>query len=156
MTAKQVLIVDDDDDIRETLGLALLYDGYTVKQAINGRDALNQLHSGSTSPAVVVLDMRMPILDGRGFMAELRKVPAFAAIQVILCSANPNLADLAAELGVAAYLAKPAEYLALAALIARLDARAGTAEVSPSVPKEMGRSAMCHTCTGHLQQAERH
>ena len=140
MTPKQILIVEDNADIRETLGMALLSFGYSVRQAVNGRDAVDQLQSGACSPTVILLDMMMPIMDGREFMAALRKLPAFDATSVILCSANRDLSDLAAELGVSGYLTKPVDYRELTQMIARLDLHALTASVPLGVSAESRQS----------------
>lgn len=149
MTPKQVLIVEDNADLRDTLGMMLENTGYSVRLATDGRDAIDQLLSGSCSPTVILLDMMMPVMDGRGFMAALRKQPALGFITVILCSANRNLGDLAAELGVDGYLTKPADYQELIRMIARLNLLALTADALPQIPRISGAGPSLSSTMGH-------
>jgi CheY-like chemotaxis protein len=104
---RQVLLVDDDADIREVTSMALIDAGYAVVEASGGREALARLATGSCRPVTILLDMSMPGMDGPEFLAELRKLPAFAAVAVILTSAQEDLREAAAVLGVAGYLRKP-------------------------------------------------
>lgn len=142
MTPEQVLVVEDNADIRETMDLLLQDAGYSVRQAINGRDAVDQLLRGSCSPTVILLDMQMPIMNGRQFMVELRKWPAFDSISVILCSANLDINALAAELGVSGYLTKPVDYHELIQMIGELNSRALAASLLSSGPQESAQSVL--------------
>ena len=63
-----ILLVDDDPDVRESLSLALEMHGYLIVHAENGQEALDKLKHTERLPLVVVLDLAMPILDGRGFL----------------------------------------------------------------------------------------
>jgi two-component system, chemotaxis family, chemotaxis protein CheY len=65
-----VLVVDDDPKIRELVSDLLSMEGYTVYTATNGADGLRLLER--TTPRLVVLDIRMPVLDGWGFARALR------------------------------------------------------------------------------------
>lgn len=67
-----VLVVDDDDDIREVLRALLEDEGYEVEEARHGEEALRILRS-SRRPYVALLDLRMPILDGAGVIATIAK-----------------------------------------------------------------------------------
>ena len=66
-----VLVVDDEADIRATVSAMLEIEGYEVAEASNGADALVMLEK--RRPDLILLDMRMPVLDGWGFAAELRR-----------------------------------------------------------------------------------
>jgi len=66
----KVLVVDDDDGIRETVRLALEDAGYSVEEARDGLAALRALHA-STEPLVVLLDLMMPTLDGAGVLGSV-------------------------------------------------------------------------------------
>lgn len=68
-----VLIVDDDDAIRKMLVEVLSLEGYPTETAVHGRDALDKLPRGG--PRVVLLDLWMPVLDGRGFVEQLSAQP---------------------------------------------------------------------------------
>ena len=101
-----ILVVDDDRGIRETLGDVLVDEGYTVGFARNGAEALEFLRTEGL-PSLILLDVSMPVLDGPGFRAQQLKDAALAAIPVILLTAaGPH--DEANEVpGVAAFLRKP-------------------------------------------------
>ena len=74
MTPASVLVVDDDDDIREVLELALVEQGYVVSQASNGRAALEVV--SHEMPSLILLDMKMPVMSGWEFAAELGRIRA--------------------------------------------------------------------------------
>lgn len=89
MAKKPVLIVDDEEGIREMLKTAFgLYD-YPVQLASNGREALEVLE-GKTRPGMIVLDYMMPVMDGRKFAEELVRHGDWAKIPVILITAFPH------------------------------------------------------------------
>ena len=87
----RVLIVDDDRDIRETLGELLVDEGFAVEAAWNGETALARLEAGFR-PDVIVLDLMMPGMDGLAFRAAQRSHNALAAIPVIGLTAFPTSA----------------------------------------------------------------
>ena len=85
-----VLIVDDDPAIRKMLVEVLQLEGYPTETASNGREAMDML--AKSGPRVVLLDLLMPVLDGRGVVYELNAVPEERAKhKVILISAWANL-----------------------------------------------------------------
>jgi CheY-like chemotaxis protein len=84
-----VLIVDDDRDIRETLGELLADEGFQVEASWNGQTALARLEEGFR-PDVIVLDLMMPAMDGLTFRAQQRKNPALAHIPVVGLTAFPS------------------------------------------------------------------
>jgi CheY-like chemotaxis protein len=98
-----VLVVDDDPSIRETLALAMEIKGCRVATARNGVEALQAVDR--EQPAIVLLDMQMPVLDGPGFMAEL--VRRGMRLPVVLMSSDPFGEQHAREFGAVAYLSKP-------------------------------------------------
>lgn len=105
--AMSVLVVDDDDDIRELLSLTLRLEGYQVETAVDGVDALQKL--SSSHPSVILLDMMMPRLDGEGFIKAMRNTPQIADIPVVIISGHQAARQKAVELGVADCLVKPIE-----------------------------------------------
>jgi CheY-like chemotaxis protein len=118
-TAGYVLVVDDEPDVRDTLALVLDLSGIPAATAANGREALALLRS-NPRPGAILLDLRMPVLDGEGFLAERAADPGLAAVPVVVCSATAD-ADLRARLpGVAAYLHKPALPADLVATVRRV------------------------------------
>src|SRR5215468_444973 len=88
--APTVLIVDDDPAIRKMLVEVLQLEGYPTETASNGREAMDVLARGA--PRVILLDLLMPVLDGRGVLQELSQDPdERAKHRVILVSAWSNL-----------------------------------------------------------------
>jgi len=82
----RLLLVEDDEDIRESLTAALEERGYPVEVAENGLEALDKLRSGCR-PAVILLDLMLPVMDGWAFRSELLQDPELAGIPVIVLSA---------------------------------------------------------------------
>jgi CheY-like chemotaxis protein len=101
-----VLVIDDDAEIRAMLTRAIALEGYAVATAANGSEALALLQRG-LRPAVIFLDLTMPVMDGWQFMAARTLEPTAAGIPILLISGDENLADKAARAGVAGYLSKP-------------------------------------------------
>jgi CheY-like chemotaxis protein len=100
-----ILIVDDDPAIRKMLAEVLTLDGYPYETATNGQEALEAL--GKSGPRVILLDLLMPVLDGRGVMSELRASPEVRARhRVVLVSAIDRL-EAARDLEPDSMLAKP-------------------------------------------------
>jgi CheY-like chemotaxis protein len=108
-----VLIVDDDRDIRDSLVEMLEDHGYHALGAANGREALDVLRTRGDTPCVILLDLMMPVMDGREFREEQLKNPAWIGIPVIVISAYGDVADQARALAVD-HLRKP---LAMRSLI---------------------------------------
>jgi CheY-like chemotaxis protein len=81
-----VMVVDDDDDIRETLAGLLEDEGYQVAAFPTGQDALDAL-KGGMEPRVILLDLMMPVMDGAEFRREQVADPTLASIPVILITA---------------------------------------------------------------------
>lgn len=71
---KSILIVEDNTDQRELLSELLALNGYWVSSADNGKEALEQLDETLIPPALILLDLSMPIVDGRAFLQRLRSV----------------------------------------------------------------------------------
>jgi CheY-like chemotaxis protein len=101
--ATDVLVVEDDDDLRSVLAECLRFEGYTVTEAVDGVDALARLKAGAT-PAVIILDLVMPRMDGRQFLGAIDEDVVLAAIPVVLVTGTPPR-DLNAK--VTAILKKP-------------------------------------------------
>jgi CheY-like chemotaxis protein len=102
----RVLIVDDEADIRATVSAMLEIEGYAVAEAANGADALVAVESDP--PDLILLDMRMPVLDGWGFAAELRR--RRHGIPIVVMTAARDAARWAGEIQAAAFVAKPFGY----------------------------------------------
>ena len=107
-SSRLVLVVEDDADFREALVSALEHAGYEVIAAVNGAAAL-QLLQWRIVPSVVLLDLMMPVMDGRTFREHQLADPALASIPVIVLSADAQAEDLATSPGVHAVLKKPVD-----------------------------------------------
>ncbi len=82
-----ILIVDDDDDIRQTLRDVLEDEGYAVVEAKNGQEALDQLRQAQ-KVCVVLLDLMMPVMDGWEFRQEQLSDPAISNVPVVVITAS--------------------------------------------------------------------
>jgi CheY-like chemotaxis protein len=83
-----LLLVDDDRELRETLMEFLALQGFMVRGASNGSEALQFCRGWNTLPELILLDLVMPVLDGWGFLSERRKDPRLAAIPVVVISGS--------------------------------------------------------------------
>ena len=115
---KRVLLVEDDRDVREALMQVLEFEGYEVASAENGLEAMERLRQHAL-PSVILLDLMMPVMDGRQFRVAQLQDPAVAGIPVIVISADGQVEQKIAGLGIAAYLRKPIEVEDLLELIGR-------------------------------------
>lgn len=121
----RILLVEDDAAIREALDEVLADLGYEVVSATDGRGGL-QLAAEQAEPCPILLDWRMPVLDGPEFLARLRELPRGKEFPVILSTADRAATDLA--LGgnqVAAILSKPFDLDSLLAALRRASSPTG-------------------------------
>ncbi len=79
----KILVVEDDDDLREAVAASIAQFGVDVEQARDGLEGLERLAGGVSPPSAILLDMLMPRLDGAGFLAAMRAQPHLAHIPVI-------------------------------------------------------------------------
>lgn len=100
-----VLVVDDDADVRETLGEMLEYKGYEVVIAANGAEALDYLRRAAP-PSLILLDLAMPVMDGWAFLEQRNRDVALRAVPVLVISGERNAENKLVEAH-ADYLEKP-------------------------------------------------
>ena len=102
-----MLVVDDDEVIRQLIAVNLTLEGFDVHTAVDGRDCLEKV--ADIQPDVITLDVMMPRLDGWVTATQLRKNPETAQIKVVLITARAQEddRDRGREIGVDAYLTKP-------------------------------------------------
>jgi two-component system chemotaxis response regulator CheY len=113
----RVLIVEDDDGIRDMVDIVLSAAGYEVLTASDGADALEVIGGGP--PDLVLLDMRMPVMDGWEFARRYRAGPAPHAPIVVMTAAR-DAAQRAAEIDANGYLGKPFDMAELLRLVSQL------------------------------------
>jgi two-component system response regulator MprA len=118
---RRVLVVDDDPSIQGFLAEALADEGYGVRTAGNGREALSVLDEWL--PDLILLDLMMPEMDGWVFRAAQRSLPAVADVPVIVLSATRDLAAKTEGLDAAEVFAKPFDLDQLLGTIERITAR---------------------------------
>lgn len=107
-----VLVVDDDEDIRTVIELTLGLRGHDVRGAEDGLAALEQLHAGAR-PSVILLDLRMPRMNGIEFLHALRSDPALAPIPVVVLTGDSAAVPEAMAAGANGLLLKPIDNRAL-------------------------------------------
>ena len=114
-----VLLVDDDVAVRRTIARFLTFEGFAVVEANNGQEALTYLRTGAGA-SVIVLDLRMPVMDGWAFRREQRLDPTLEKIPVVVLSGAD--AERFPELGAAAAFEKPVRMAQVAGAVRRLSA----------------------------------
>lgn len=99
----EVLIVEDDSDIRDAVASLLERKGFRVRTAEHGAEALDQLEG--PPPDVILLDLRMPVMDGAELVRRLRA--RGCVVPVVVMSAHADLEQLTERLDVQAVVRKP-------------------------------------------------
>jgi len=101
-----VLLVDDQVEARDALAMLLKNEGFAVREASDGQEALDALYDGPR-PCLVVLDLMMPGMDGWEFRRRQLRSPLFARIPTVVLSGHHNLSAAATGLSAHEVLAKP-------------------------------------------------
>ena len=114
--APLVLVVDDDAEIRSVVSQVLQFEGYEVEQAADGAEAISIIQR--RRPRLVLLDMRMPVMNGWAFVHELR-VRGIEVPIVVMTAAN-DARKWAIEIHAQGYLAKPFDLTELLAAVSKL------------------------------------
>ena len=111
-----VMVVDDDADILKTLAAIFREEGFETLVAMNGVEALFLL-SQRPRPALIVLDLMMPEMDGIELAERLGSDKQLSTIPLLLFSANDHVAEHARTLGAVGHIAKPADLDKLLGLV---------------------------------------
>jgi CheY-like chemotaxis protein len=103
---KTIMLVEDDEDIRELVSFVLRKDGFLVYEAENGRDALELLGTMSSPPCLLLLDLMMPVMSGPELLRILDQRNQLASLPVVVLSAGgqPSHAPTAKK-----FIRKPAD-----------------------------------------------
>lgn len=136
MSGLPLLLIEDDQDIRESLAEFLEDHGYRVVAARDGRVALDHLLHEQERPCLIVLDLMMPVMDGQEFRAQQLRNPELAEIPVLLISAYRDVEERAFGLGRLPFLRKPFD---LMQLLEEVQARCRPSS-SASAPRSAGRA----------------
>jgi CheY-like chemotaxis protein len=116
---KTILVVDDDGDLRELLRLLLESAGYAVETARDGREALQRVTAHP--PAVVLLDMKMPVMNGWQFAEALRR-DFNHRVPIVVVTAAEDARKSAQEVDAEGFLGKPFDLDDVLAAVARYSA----------------------------------
>jgi CheY-like chemotaxis protein len=116
---RRVLIVEDDSDLRNTLADVLEDGDYQALRAENGAVALAELRNTKRHPCLILLDMMMPVMDGRAFRAAQQQDPSLRAIPVIVLSAHADASLEASQMAAQGFLRKPVDLGALMETVER-------------------------------------
>ena len=136
-----ILVVDDEEDIRELVEYNLVREGYSVECAASGEDALNMVRKHM--PDLIILDLMLPGIDGLTVSRELKKNPKTDAIPIVMLTAKGEETDIIVglELGADDYITKP---FSPKVLIARIKAVLRRKEVPSQESKPEGTEDMIH------------
>jgi CheY-like chemotaxis protein len=116
MSAERILIVDDDESIRQIVRLCLTDEGFEVREAANGQAALDAL--ADFTPHVILLDLRMPVMDGWEFSRRYANVPG-EHVPIVAFVAALNAEQECATLATASIVTKPFDLDDLLAAVRR-------------------------------------
>ena len=108
--------MEDDRDLREALSEILRDEGYDVAGAAHGREALELLRGDFHRPALILLDLTMPVMNGWQFRSQQRRDPALSGIPVVVLSAGDHLAEQMGSLEIQEYVRKPIDLVHLLAI----------------------------------------
>jgi DNA-binding response OmpR family regulator len=113
----RVLVVDDDASLRETVRDRLVYQGWDIHTACDGREALGLV--AQSIPDVVLLDIYMPRMDGLTTLECLRRDPTLSGLPIMMVTSSTSVSDItrAAACNIADYVTKP---FSVAELVSRV------------------------------------
>jgi CheY-like chemotaxis protein len=105
---KRILVVEDCFTARELMSLLLGEEGYMVSTAANGVEAIERLHM-SCRPDLILLDLRMPVMDGWTLQEELKRDPELSGIPIVVLSGVDEGGDQPSSPEAAPFLHKPVD-----------------------------------------------
>lgn len=119
MSERVVLVIEDDRDVCDAVRDSLEDAGYGVVVAGNGAAALELLCDLREPPGLILLDLMMPVMDGERFLEEVAKHPGWAAVPVVVLTADGQATTKATGLGAVCGLRKPVALEDLLAVVTR-------------------------------------
>jgi CheY-like chemotaxis protein len=121
----EILVVEDQDDIRDIVSELLIRHGFRTLSAANGKEALELLESTRPAPSVILLDLDMPIMTGEQLLLALDHKGLLRTIKVVICSATPQYIPAAALAKAHMRLDKPFTFQKLMKVISALSGHKG-------------------------------
>jgi CheY-like chemotaxis protein len=117
--SRVIMVVDDEDGNREILRIFLIWSGYIVIEASNGRDAVEI--ATTLCPDLILMDLAMPIMDGFNAVRLLREVPLTSDTPIVACTAHdtPTHRAQALSAGFDEFLTKPIDFIKLESTLDR-------------------------------------
>ena len=144
VSTRRLLVVEDDDSIRETVGEALSAEGFEVQTCADGASALNLITAETSDPVdLIVLDLMLPGLGGLDLCRELRRINNTTPILVISARDSETDRVLGLEVGADDYLVKPFGLRELVARCRALLRRSSQSETSPSQQHSFTHANLC-------------
>jgi CheY-like chemotaxis protein len=116
---RSILLVDDDQGIREALTDMLRDEGFSVQSAQNGKDAIEWLRHNTPVPRVILLDLMMPVMDGQEFLHVRQSDSVLSKVPVVVITAGNRFGDIQRSHDVRECISKP---IALPRLLAAIEA----------------------------------
>lgn len=113
-----VMVVEDDQDVRQAISEVLEDNAYRSLTASNGQEAMDELRSGAQRPCLILLDIMMPIMDGWQFRSLQQQDPQLSDIPIVVLTAHADIQEAGRRMQAAACLKKPVQ---LASLLATVD-----------------------------------
>jgi CheY-like chemotaxis protein len=104
---KLIMVVEDDQAIRDNLRELLETEGYDVVTAGNGAEALDLLDTPAAKPGLILLDLMMPGMDGYEFRSEQEKNPAISDIPVLVMTADGHIEEKSSRVKAKSFVRKP-------------------------------------------------
>src|SRR5262245_42774882 len=133
MSSGEIFIVDDDRDTRNALAELLEAEGFAVDGAANGREALARLRSRDAHPAVILLDLMMPGMDGWDFRSEQMRDPELASVPVVIVSASGfSPESIRIPFRPAAYVGEPIERATLLGVLREVVGSGAPGQLDPA------------------------
>ncbi len=154
MLKQSVLVVEDDDDIRELVSYNLLKEGYQVAGVASGEDALAAV--AAKPPDLVLLDLMLPGVDGLSVCRRLKGDPATEPLPVVMLTAKGEEADIVAGLNLGAddYVTKPFSPKVLLARVQAVLRRAAARQAAGEEEEEPDETIEIRELTIHLGRHE--
>ncbi len=148
-----ILVAEDERDIRELINFTLMFAGHTVTLAANGAEALElatKAQADATKPDLIMMDVRMPKMTGYDACRQIRQLEAYKETPVVFLSAKGQDEEIQTgmSVGATAYILKPFSPDDLIRRVAELTSKAAPAEAAPS------QSAPAEVAPGQPAQAE--